>query len=65
MYNVSDPAAVKRRLGNFWRHEDIGRPYILLTAPKRNTPVPAVDLSYVRRVRDAARGDFVSAVRDF
>lgn len=65
MYNVHDLPAVKARLGSFWRHENIGRPYLLLTAPKRNTPVPAVDLSYVRRVRDAARGDFVSAVRDF
>lgn len=65
MYNVTDVAAVKARLGSFWRHESIGRPYVLLTAPKKNTPPAAVDLSYVRRVRDAARGDFTSAVRDF
>ncbi len=65
MYNVHDLPAVKARLDSFWRHENIGRPYVLLTAPKRNTPVPAVDLSYVRRVRDARRGDYTSAVRDF
>ena len=65
MYNVHDLPAVKSRLNRFWRHESIGRPYVLLTAPKKNTPPAAVDLSYVRRVRDAARGDFTSAVRDF
>jgi 5-methyltetrahydrofolate--homocysteine methyltransferase len=65
MYNVTDIAAVKARLGRFWRHESIGRPYVLLTAPKNGNPPPAVDLSYPRRVRAARTGDYASVVRDF
>ncbi len=65
MYNVHDLPAVKARLDRFWRHESIGRPYVLLTAPKRDCTVPAVDLSYVRRVRAARTGDVRGIVSDF
>ena len=65
MYNVHDVAAVKARLTKFWNHESIGRPYVLLTAPKTGSTPPAVDLSYPRRVRAARSGDYASVVRDF
>jgi 5-methyltetrahydrofolate--homocysteine methyltransferase len=65
MYNVTDVAAVKARLDRFWAHESIGRPYVILTAPKTGNPPRPVDLSYPRRVRAARTGDFASVIRDF
>ena len=65
MYNVSDVAAVKARLHRFWQHESIGRPYVLLTAPKAGSEGIAVDLSYPRRVRAARAGDYAGVIRDF
>ena len=65
MYNVTNVEAVKARLTRFWNHESIGRPYVLLTAPKDDMPPPAVDLSYPRRVRAAQTGEYAAVVRDF
>ena len=65
MYNVTDLAAVKARLNRFWAHESIGRPYVILTAPKDGNPPPLVDLSYPRRVCAARTGDYAAVIRDF
>ncbi|MBE6634174.1 MAG: hypothetical protein E7620_07545 [Ruminococcaceae bacterium] len=65
MYNVKDLEAVKKNWRSFWNHEFIGRPYVLVTAPKDGTAVEKKDETYVKKLKDARRGDFASAVRDF
>ena len=65
MYNVKDLDAVKKNWRSFWNHEFIGRPYVLVTAPKNGVVVPKKDETYVRKLNDARRGDFFSAVNDF
>lgn len=65
MYNVKDFEQVKKNCRSFWNKEFIGRPYITLSAPKKGVERPQKDLSYVRRVKCANRGDFESAPRDF
>ena len=65
MYNVKDLEAVKKNWRSFWNHEFIGRPYVLVTAPKNGTQREQIDESYVKKLNDAKNGDFSSAVNDF
>ena len=65
MYNVKDFEAVKKNWRSFWNHEFIGRPYVLVTAPKNGVTVGEKDETYVKKLNDARRGDFTSAVNDF
>ena len=65
MYNVKDLEAVKRNWRSFWNHEFIGRPYVLVTAPKNGITVSKKDETYVKRLNDAINGDFASAVNDY
>ena len=65
MYNVRDLNELKKNSEKFWNHEYIGRPFIQLRAPKSGVEAPEVDLSYIRKIRAAEKGDFESVVRDF
>lgn len=65
MYNVKDLEAVKKNCRSFWNKEFIGRPYMELTAHKDGAPHYNKDISYVKRLNDALKGDYSSAVYDY
>ena len=65
MYNVKDLEAVKKNCRSFWNKEFIGRPYMLLTAPKDGVPRVKKDTSYVRRLNAARNGTYEEVARDF
>ena len=50
MYNVKDFETVKKNWRSFWNHEFIGRPYVLVTAPKNGVAVAKKDETYVKKL---------------
>lgn len=65
MYNVKDLEAVKKNWRAFWNHEFIGRPFVLVTAPKNGVKQEKFDESYVRKLELARKGDFSTPVNEF
>lgn len=65
MYNVKDLEKVKENWRRFWNHEFIGRPYMVLTAPKNGYPKMSGDTTFVKKLDYAQKGDFRSAALNF
>lgn len=65
MYNVKDFDLVKKNCASFWNKEFIGRPYILLTAPKNGVAQPQTKQTYVKSFNAAKNGTFATVVREF
>lgn len=64
MYNVKDLDKVKANWRSFWNHEFIGRPYVCITVPNKETERHRYDGSYVRRIRLAREGNIIPFLED-
>lgn len=65
MYNVRDFDEVKKNYRSFWNKEFIGRPYIMLTAPKNGVVQPTEKQTYVKSFNAAKNGTFENVVRNY
>lgn len=65
MYNVKDFDQVKKNYRSFWNKEFIGRPYIMVTAPKNGFETSPNKQSYVQKLNAAKNGTFDAVVREY
>ena len=64
MYNVKDLDKVKANWRSFWNHEFIGRPYVCIKVPNKETGRYSYDSSYVRRIALAREGNILPFLLD-
>ncbi len=65
MYNVKDIGKVKENWRHFWNHDFIGRPYLCITVPNKETGSYRYNGSYGRRVKAARERNMLPLLKDF